>query len=282
MKVYLKPPKVASPSLVRVTNALTRFKPDNVEITDNKKEADLTIIHVIGRQDQVSEQAVGKYAVIQYALRSTLRPKVHGWLNLWGNAQLVWSYYDLPELCREDKVIADFDFYHSPLGVDESFERLNVSKRYIVATTGQSYLTESVRECIFAARELGLSVFHLGEDVKRENVVCKTGITDYELASVYSQCEFVSGLRRVEGFELPAAEGLVCGARPILFDQPHYRQWYEGLGVFIPEAPRDEVIKSLTDLFKVGPVPISNAEIQEAKRRFNWQSIIKGFWERLL
>lgn len=283
-KVFLEPPKVASPSLSRVADALTKYKPEGVEIVSDEAEADIVVLHVIGRQDQVLEKArnLPRYAVIQYAVRSTLRPATTGWLPLWENADLVWSYYDLFSLCEEDGITPDFDFYHSALGVDPIFQRSDLFKTFLIATSGQSYLTESVRECVLAASHFPLPVFHLGAELDKERVTCKTGISDEELCHYYSQAMYVSGLRRVEGFELPAAEGLLCGARPILFDKPHYRKWFNGLALFIPEGDRDEVIKSLVKIFAAPYQPVTVAERRDAAQRFNWETICTKFWEKLI
>jgi hypothetical protein len=262
---------------------LVKYKPDSVKIVYDQKEADLTILHVIGRQDRIYDEAYNskKYVVIQYALRSTLRSNVHGWINLWDNARLVWSYLDLEELCLEDKVIPDFNFYHSPLGVEDVFFNKHIDRNYIVATSGQSYLTESVRECILAAGDK--RVFHLGEELKRPNTDCFTGISDQQLCDLYNQSVYVSGMRRIEGFELPALEGLMCGCIPIFFDRPHYKQWFNGLGVFIPEGNRQQVINSLQLIFDGQPSTSDRMFVIEfAKTRFNWHTIISEFWERAL
>ena len=284
MKVYLKPPRVASPSLARVASALELYAPKGITIVDRKRDADLVILHAIGRQDQILKEAseVNDYAVIQYAVRSTLRPTTEGWWPLWRDARAVWSYYDLQMLMDQDNVRAVLDFYHAPLGVSDAFSRKSDAKKYMIATTGQSYLTESVRECHLAAMHLGWPVFHLGEEQEQTMMTCRTGVSDGELAELYAQCRYVSGLRRIEGFELPAAEGLICGARPILFDRPHYRQWFEEFAIFIPETPREQTIEDLKAVFAQTYKPVTDQEIALARKRFNWKKITKGFWERLI
>jgi glycosyltransferase involved in cell wall biosynthesis len=107
-------------------------------------------------------------------------------------------------------------------------------------------------------------------------------ISDGALAELYATSTWVSGLRHVEGFELPAAEGLVCGARPLVFDQPGMREWYRGLGVFVAELQGEKLIRLLTELFHQSPLPVSQEEREEALRRFDWERIAKGFWEALL
>lgn len=300
MKVFLELP-LESRGLQRVYDALVKFKPNDIEITRDPKQADLVIIHVIGRNDRVSKlvawlRAQNKpYAMIQYCIRSTKNPDTKDWIDLWNEAELVWSYYDLPELCREDGTMGWIssltndlsygNFYHAPLGVDPKvFHHWGVKqRRYIVAACSQSYLTESAKECVQASRAVNRQMFFLGDELSvGDDIVCASNISDEKLAQYYSDCEYVSGLRRIEGFEQPALEGLMCGARPIFFDKPHYRQWFNDFALFIPEEPRDKVVESLIKIFQQDAQPVSTGERQNALKRFDWQTIIDGFWERLL
>lgn len=291
MKIYLEP-QTDSRGIIRVRDALVRYAPSNIELVDHPSKADLVILHVIGRNEHIGAQARWlsehniPYVTIQYCLRSTMNPKCNDWIKIWQSSKLVWSYYDLPMLMDEDGIYNRiFNFYHAPLGSDfEVFKATpNVDRIFTIATCSQDALTESTKEAVTATNLIGRQMFHLGQELRRgKNIICITDITDKELAWWYSQCEFVSGLRRTEGFEQPAVEGLFCGARPVLFDKPHYRQWYEGLAEFIPEGSRESVIDSLIALFKEGARPVTELEIAEAKRRFNWGIIIPRFWERAL
>src|SRR5207253_7002977 len=114
------------------------------------------------------------------------------------------------------------------------------------------------------------------------SVACYSGLSDIQLATLYAQCHYVSGLRRIEGFELPAAEGLLCGARPILFDRDHYRNWYGSLAEYITESDRPGVVAQLVDLFGRQVRTVTADERNEAVRRFHWPTILNGFWERCL
>ena len=226
-----------------------------------------------------------KYAIVQLCVRSTKNRNTSDWRELWQNAAIVWSYYDLFELCKEDGVPHNFNFYYSPLGVDEVFKRtkLNKKKNYVIASNGQGYLTESVRECILAATEVNKKVFHLGPKVtNKPGVEFSNEMPDSDLAKKYSECEFVSGLRRTEGFELPVIEAFACGARPIVFDMPHYRAWFNDFAIFIPEEGREKVIQSLVEIFKKGAKTVTKKEIDEVIKRFDWDKIVKGFWKKCL
>ena len=299
MKVYLEP-TTSSRGIMRVRDALVQYAPKDIEIVSNESDADLVVIHVYGRRNQIKAHVdalreKGKqYTMIQYAIRSTQEPSTFSWYPMWKDAKLVWSYYDLKALMKEDlswdypslKEMAEngdpnFRFYYAPLGVDASkFKETYQQKEFIIHTHSQGYLVESVRECIFAARNVKQKVFYSGKELKRPDVFCRTGIPDWELANWYSQCRYVSGLRRLEGFELPVIEGALCGARPIVFDKPHYRQWFDKFAIFIPEGTREEVIESLTTIFDMKmPAPgVTEEEKELIRKTFNWETIIKEFW----
>lgn len=286
MKAHIMPIPVESHGLRRVAEALVRHAPPGVEMVD-QDEADLVVLHVIGRQDRNRARAERltkrgqRYAVVQYCVRSTMRPSTEGWLPLWENAVTVWSYYDLKALCIEDGTPTNFEFYHAPLGADGVFHPRNGEREYVIATHGVAWTAESVREAYHAAMRVGGEVFHLGQKFRRDCMTCMTGIDDDTLAKMYSRCEFVACLRRTEGFELPAVEGLLCGARPVCFDRDHYRQWYEPWAVFIQEGSREEVIDSLEVVFHEGARPVSDAERRAVRTLFNWEAVVGGFWSRV-
>lgn len=293
MKVFLDPPQVASRSLGRVAEALWRYGGEGIETVRYASQAELVVFHVIGRYDQVLEAAHklkrrgARYAVVQYCVKSTQRPDSRDWLSLWEEAALVWSYYDLPDMLAEDGATSfDFNFMHAPLGVDTAyFTRPNgyfSFRNDLVVTSGQSRLTESVRECVLAARHHKGTVAHLGPELNYGfDVRCYQNLDDEQVAEVYQNAEYVSGLRRIEGFELPAAEGLLCGARPVLFDRPHYRQWFTPWAYFIPEGDRETVLESLKLVFEDKAKPVSDQEWEDAAALFNWPRVVGEFWRQL-
>lgn len=292
MKVYLELPE-QSRGIRRVRDALEKYAPPQIEIVKTRNASDLEIVHVIGRHEHTKmhiDQLLHHkkpYAMVQYCLRSTKKPRTEDWLNMWVNAQLVWSYYDLFSLCAEDNPSThySFPFYHAPLGVEPVFydRKVEDHKKYSILASSQHALSESGRECAFAVKRLGKRMFFLGHELRRgPDIVCETGLTDEELADRYSSCEFVSGLRRIEGFELPVVEGLMCGARPIVFDKPHYRQWFNEFAVFIPEDDRGQVVDHLERVLWRGAKPVTKDEIDLARERFDWQKIVTNFWKQIL
>ena len=257
----------------RIANALKRYAPEGIEFTDHEKSADLVIIYAYGQRRKVDKRIkwIGergqKFAMVQIAVRSTANPNTLDWMPMWDKAEGVWSYYDLPKLMDEDNIHLPMNFYHAPLGVDsELFKDMAIDRIYDIVV-GDSR-DESVTECLRAAQG---NVFHLG-----------TGISDEALVQGYNNSKFVSGLRRKEGFEMPVLEGLLCGARPVCYDKPHYRYWFDGLAEFIPECHPEEVVEALKALFAAGPRPVTLKEQEWVRNRFSWQTICQGFWERVV
>ena len=78
-------------------------------------------------------------------------------------------------------------------------------------------------------------------------MLVQQGITDEALAHLYQRCQRVAGLRRVEGFEMPALEGLLRrllrwgGAYPVVMLTPAFN-WCEQPSWFnpalFPDVPR--------------------------------------------
>jgi glycosyltransferase involved in cell wall biosynthesis len=224
-----------------------------------------------------------KYVMIQIALQSTRNPKTAEWLVLWKRAKFVWSYYDIPYLMEQENVSVDMNFLHTPLGVNTStfyHKGGTVEDRmYISQTNGVVTNAECIYENFDAAAKVGRKVAHFGTGLEfRRNVDYYGRISDFELNNLYNRCIYVSGLRRKDGFELSAAEGIICGARPIMFDNHNYRQWFDGLAEFIPEQRYNGVVDSLVDLFQKPYQDVSPAEIIRAKALFNWETIVKKFW----
>jgi hypothetical protein len=282
---------VKSRAVDRIVAALKRYAPKTIEFVNSKNDADLVVLQAYGRKEHLKieiDRLMGmgkKYAIIQLCIKSTRNPEAIDWLPIWKDAKLVWSYYDLPALCKEEGFSPNFKFYHAPLGLDDAFKNPPPSskKEYLLASSGLGFLTESVRECYYAAQAVGGKVFHVGPVVtEKPGVDFSNEMSDTELAKKYAACKFVSGLRRREGFEFPVIEGLMCGARPVVFDRPDNHHWFDGLAVFIPETSRDGIIENLAKVLRKGAKPVTKEEIEEAKKRFDWKPIIEGFWKKCI
>lgn len=283
-------PSNLSKAVHRIADALAKYAPPVVEIVPEKADADLAVLYAIGFPE-IAEwmdeaDANGQRAVIaQLCLRTSQRASTADWLPLWKRAALVFSYYDLPTLTEEDgEAWRGVNFLHSPLGVDgDVFKPSGRAKDFVIGTSGYVAETEGVKECAEAARTVGRRMFHLGPDLHvGDNVKAREGLTDAQLAEYWSRCSYVAGLRRTEGFELPAVEAIACGSRPVMFDRPHYRKWFNGHADFIPEGSEREVTAALVDLFRSEPRPVGDEERQAVLWKFSWESIVSSFWTRVL
>lgn len=306
MNVYFRVPHGMSRAMSRVENALRRHLPSGVNEVTRREDADLEVLHVIGVpgvEDYLASMTAKQYAVIQYCVKTTDWNESQ-WLDkLWKDASVVWSYYDLRWPLRMGPSCNAFEFYHAPLGVESSFRRWVDKERFLVGCTGYVAEPECLHEVARAAGRTDwfqrIKVFHLGPDsvggeglnngpmVEFPHVKSFLNISDDVLAQMYSRCRYVAGLRRTEGFEMPMAEALLCGALPITFDQPHYRKWYDGLALFIKEGSPQEVEDQLVDIFNEPAgerlLLMGGSALQgETRNRFNWHNIAPNFWHRAL
>ncbi len=276
-------PSTLSIGIQRVASALERHAPDWVEIVDNPKEADLWIVHVIGHGSmEEAKDFGGAIAMVQYCLLTTEDSRPEAWLPYWQRSKAVWSYYDLQSYLQERRAPTLSNFYYAPLGVfGGSFKpEMPIRKRFLIGTSGYVADTEGVKECHAVARALDREMFHLGPDLKIGNgIVYVKGCPDDVLGALWSQCSWVAGLRRIEGFELPVLEGLASGSRPICFDAPHYRNWFGEHAEYVPEVGFDDLVGHLSHVMTRPVRQVTAAERTEVLRKFNWETLAKGFWE---
>lgn len=285
LKAYVETPAHLSQAMHRVARALRKYAPPAVQIVNHPEEADLQVLHVIGEDALTYQQKAPLYAIIQYCLLTTGNPLSDRWSAYWQGANMVWSYYDLAPHFGDRNV----NFYHAPLGLDPAFlSGYKAGFRTGVLTTGYVHgsCAEAIQEPAFAADRCGMPTIHLGPRPVGMNMYPRAwesiqGVNDEVLAGFYSRVSWVSGLRHVEGFELPVIEGLACGARPVVFDRAETRHWFSNHAVFLPECEGSELIDRLTMIFTCGAQPVSLAERQDVINMFNWEKIIGGFWATL-
>lgn len=302
MKVFLSPVGLHSRAMTRIAKALTCYAPSSVQIVTDKSQADLCIMYVIGFDAwEWAEQLINQerdYIVVQCCTKSVPEhTDMSQWYGLWDSARLVWSYYDLSEHCAK----VNTPFYYAPLGVDEVFgyqkalnivasripSRLGGSQSFPIITTG--YVSgpgaEAIEEVWIAAQRLDLNVLHVGppqiEGISGlySNIRSVEGISDQELAWYYSKAGYIFSLRHAEGFELPAAEALVCSICSVLFDQPDLRHWYGNHPIYLRECSGEELVNQVVQVMQQEPRLIGEMEHRQIVERFDWRTICKGFWE---
>lgn len=290
MKVFLSPSiALHSRAMVRIASALKTYAPSSISITPDISSADLVILYPISHEwfkliDQCRERGQ-RYALVQCCSGK----EGTNWQHYWSNAVVVWSYLDL-NFDGYDKS----NLYYCPLGVDQYFTTCgrhdsSVQDRDIILTTGYThgYPAEAILEPWIAAGKVGLKTYHIGgwpREIPRDlpfTVTRVEGISDEQLALLYRRAKYVCSLRYRDGFELPAAEGLCRGARPILFDQPDLRWWYGSSAIYLPEVEKDELTEKLVEIFRSSH-PVSGEERKEAVRVFDWELITEGFWKEVV
>lgn len=294
MKVYQQFSDRFGIGIRRVVHAIKEWSPLGIEFVDTRDEADLVIHHIIGVgnfdtvpiNDQIKQDvdAGRRYAMLQYCFRTTEIPHVSFWGPLWKNAAAVWSYYNLEGLTGST---IGKPFYYAPLGVMPAFRHEpRAQKLFLFGTSGHIAETEGTAEVAAMLEGTPHYHFHLGPNHLNlgPRVAYGEKLTDRMVSDRWNECVFVSGMRRVEGFELPAAEAAVVGSIPVLFDTPDYRQWFEGLGAeFIREGTSYEVVEALFDMVQdrrqEGTLALTEDQRKLAKARFDWPTHVTNFWE---
>lgn len=290
MIAHVAPTGTFSRAMVRIADALAEFAPSGVEFTDDERAADIRVLYAIGHDyiDLIdSIVSSGKRcAVVQCCMDSMNVINHDDWRRAWSLSDVVWSYYDMAD-------VVGGNFYHAPLGVDRSFVSRGMRSvdgdRRGVLTSGYVHgpRAEAIEEVAVAAATLGIPLHHLGP-AEVEGMSWPVGldlhvhhdISDAQLAELYSSVEWVSGLRRIEGFELPVIEGAACGARPIVFDRPDM-SWFDGIASFVSESSSEELVSSLVSTMS-SPVKFDRAAIVErVSFRFDWKTIVEEFWRRV-
>jgi glycosyltransferase involved in cell wall biosynthesis len=279
-----------SKAMDRVANALAEHCPEPFVIVPHPWQSDIQILHVVGNGlEAVGHKYSDDYVVIQYCHKTAKDEEGH-LPTLWDKSQMVFSYLpSVRDSCPEEKM------YFNCLGIDESFMGL----RHLGGSRGLEFITsgyvhgdgaeaiDEVHTAVNFRSSLSRSV-HLGPRPKRSKLVLGESnleylhnISDSFLSCVYRTCKFVSGLRYVEGFELPVVEGMSAGCIPVVFDREDMRVWYEPWAVFIPECQGPELVEHLMNVIKDYQGPLSGSEISDVRNKFNWEDICYGFWRKL-
>lgn len=289
IKVCLTPFGVTSPSMFRIAHALGTRAPKGVQIVVDASTADVQLLHTIGF-DAKEKLRTKEYIVAQYC--GSLCADDSRWQELWQGARFVWSYYDLAKhMPRGSR------FVHTPLGLDNAFVKSamraeEADRSLLVMTSGRvtNEAAEAIQEVAMAVDRVKGQMVHLGPTViegwEGEYPSCwqaQEGISDQGLTQLYEECQFVSGLRHGEGFEMPVIEGLACGARPIVFERPDMRMWYDGIAEFVPECHGEELTDRIVHVFKNSAMgPVNSTLRRWVVEQFSWDAIAAEFWNAFI
>jgi len=286
-------PSTLSQGIHRVSRALEAYAPAGVRIVPTWEEADLVLLHVIGIAgvQEVIDRLQKPHCLFMYCTWQTGGGTYEEWGRAWYGAKLISSYYDLEHTSLAETwfpgwpSLRRFNLHRTPLGVDtDVFRPCGCAKQFLVGTSGYVADQECLGEWGVVSAASGQGHFHLGptDVVGAPGVTYVNGIPDGELAKRWSRCRFVSGLRRVEGFELPAYEGLACGARPVMFRRDDAIHWMQDHAEYVDETTPAHIIEQLRELVRRPPRPVTDAERAWVRDTFSWARFAKDWWERVL
>ena len=258
---------------------MVRNAPPLVVFVDHPSLADVQIVHCLGA-GSLTKIRSKRFVLVQHNLLNSDIAHLAIWRAIFQEACLVVSYTDLQSLLNSKT----FNFLQIPWGVDlRTFRNYEQSREHTILTTGWSCSGEAIAECYSAVTKCGGTLFNVGEDFRfGANFRSSARLTDAEFCHVLNRCRFVSGLRFREGFEISIIEGLACGCRPICFDLPVYRHWFETVPVYVPHVKGTKLESHLESVFRTHYPAVSASELEFVRSRFDWQNICDTFWRSLL
>lgn len=286
----------------RLHEQLLKYKPSSVKIVDKKPKKSLEFL--VG--NPYTEENI---EVIKRIEDPTIE-------------KIFWLFYScendttlMPEHFRNSKAIittlpsieAEYPDKANmiPLGADpEVFYPENRLREFLVHTHGYDLRAESIKYVYLACKEQGGKQCHIGSDFDSLNsqsgdildknyINIHCDITDDEMKRYYNSSRFVSGLRLIEGFEMPIIEGAMCACRPITYDLPCYKRWFSEFAAFVPfvgEPEKDgepfgnseqrakELISSIQQIFNQHSC-LNKSQIDYVKNTFSWARIMPTIWE---
>jgi len=258
------------------------YAPSEYEFVNSPKNADFQILDITRISDKLYLRH-DKYVVLFHCFGEWSEEDKSEYEELFRNAIMVYSHIDLTSMFPN---IDSNKFMRGPWGSqpDFWFYRPSISNDVVqILCTGEIAVTEGIRECIAACDLLGRRMLHVGHNLNFRNKSYSnvTNLTILEMRDAYNQSKWVSGLRRIEGFEKPVVEGLLCGARPICFDTPLYRYWYGDLARYVKEGTEEETFKDIVRVMKEEYAPVTQEEMERAIKKFSWKYVSRNFWNNV-
>ncbi|MCK4554861.1 hypothetical protein KAU19_07975 [Candidatus Parcubacteria bacterium] len=282
IKIYFPLDSAWGIVLQRITYDIQRNAPENFEFVHSYEECDILFTHIIGQREIKKDKP---YVVFFHCFGLDRGSQVMDkFTEMFKNALMVYTYYPINEFLPSMEGI---NLMRRPWGVDSSiFYRMpEVPKTYTCLATGYVARTEAILELYRACEAVNGKLLHIGGSIEKEVGMLNPiyyerhlGITDNDMRKAYNACQWVSGLRRHEGFEIPALEGFLCGAQPICFDIPiFYNHWFSDFATFIPHSSQEIVTEELIKLFKTKPL-ISSQKMETVKEKFDVNKLSSEFW----
>ena len=186
-----------------------------------------------------------------------------------------------------------------PLGADpKMFYQENLERRYVIHTHGYD-ISEASQVVNVVCQQIGRKQCHIGADfdslnkqangiMTKDSIDIFSNLVDSDMRKYYNLSEYVSGLRWMEGFEMPIVEGAMCGCTPITYDLPCYKRWFSDFAIFIPfweqynkvvtdEKLVNSILNAITNSKK-----ITREQIDFVRTTYSWDKIMPQIWKAIL
>lgn len=260
----------------RISYALRKHSPDWVEWVDNEDDADYYFLHTVGGEEYIKFMSLPKGRVINFQhCVFTTSVGIARWENMWKDSALNIAFHDL-----QSYVNSPIEAFKTPLGADPTtFYLKNLPRTNTVFTTGHVAYTENIDKVSEAVALAGGTMVHTGHNFKYgKHYHFKEYMEDTVFNEVLNQTKYVTGLRSIEGFEAHCIEGAMSGARPIVPDLPTYEA-YRDIGIFVDL--KSDIVDQLTRIFRVEPVPFSEAEMKYINDTFSWETVVTNIFNEI-
>jgi len=292
LKVYFPTFKDLGRAMHNIALQIFKYKPDWVEETKDYNQCDLVIEHIIGDhfsspfyQDKALSQRIKNkpFVLFLYCFGCPVGHAKNSAFFKWifDNAKMIHTYLPL-----DIHGFGGYDNIHySPIGYNHEsyYYSPTIKQKKSIMATGYVSSYEAIEEVYSAAQKSNNVMHHVGHNFRWDKKTYKhyEKIPDKTMRDLYLQSKYISGLRRGEGFEIPVLEGAACGARPLVFDNPHY-YWFEKFAIFIEESDFDSVRQQIYDIIiRDEDVTVEEETRNYIRETFAWDVVAPLFWQAL-
>lgn len=279
MKIYEDTNQDFGEVFKKISEALKRYAPSDIEWVGSHEEADLTIIQVVGGEEfeKLERMDLKKTIIYQHCLLTTGIDNQR-WLPLWKECKALVSWNNL-----EQATGFDLDYIRIPLGGYP--EKINVvpklNKSIDIFTTGHVARSENIDIIYEACKESGKVMHHTGHNFRYSPNWYKylPFMQDNAFYDTLSKSKYVAGLREIEGFEHMCLEAAMAGSVPIVPNLPSY-DFYKDFAIMLDldENLKDNLVNVLSSNYE----ELSSDKVAFVRENFSWEKVMNKFYKEIL
>jgi glycosyltransferase involved in cell wall biosynthesis len=257
----------------KISMYLRLFAPEDVRFVDYPGISDVQIIHVIGLGELEIISQSNNFVIWQHCYKTA---GDYTWDELWEKAIFAASFHNLRNYSEKK-----FNFLHLPLGVDFDFYKPVTpfeQRPNIAFVTGHIASDECIDTVYKACKKADFLLLHTGENFKfGTNYFHLDYMPERDYADLLSNdVKYVFGLRKVEGFELSALEGVAAGCNAVVPTIDTY-DWYDELAIRL-DVETTNLEENIYNVLKNNQkMKINGEKLQQ----FSWKNVITKFWNFL-